>query len=412
MRILFLSNYYPPYSQGGYEQLCREIGYELSRRGNEVMVLTSGHEQSDERDGPVLIRRALPLEVEGGLAHTLANLTFGGRGSAVRRGVAVVEQTVAEFAPDVALVWGMWNVPRVVPAAVERLLPTAYYLCDYWPALPNAFIQRLREPARHSLAHWPKSLVTELVLPKLLTGPQPWLTFRHVACVSEAIRDIVIAHDIDIASAQIIRNGIQLSDFSSNRAESALPEYPLRLIYAGRITPDKGLATVIHAIHQIERRECGLVHLSVYGAGEDAYIELLKDQVDVERLPVTFNGFVPRDKFPEVLAREKVLVLPSGVIEALPRVVIEAMAAGLVVVGTTTGGTGEVLRDGETGLTFDAGDAAGLARQIERLAADPELRARLATAGQEVVMRDFNIDHTVDQLEALLIRSARYQEVG
>jgi 2-deoxystreptamine N-acetyl-D-glucosaminyltransferase/2-deoxystreptamine glucosyltransferase len=115
---------------------------------------------------------------------------------------------------------------------------------------------------------------------------------------------------------------------------------------------------------------------------------------------------------PAALAREAVLVLPSIVAEALPRVMLEAMAAGLVVVGTTTGGTGEVLRDGETGLTFRAGDAADLARQIERLAGDPELRARLAAAGRKAVRRDFSIDRTVDQLEALLCQIARQHEVA
>jgi glycosyltransferase involved in cell wall biosynthesis len=80
----------------------------------------------------------------------------------------------------------------------------------------------------------------------------------------------------------------------------------------------------------------------------------------------------------------------------------EAMASGLVVIGTTTGGTKEILRDGETGLTFAPEDADGLAKQVTRLIVDPELCCRLSKAGRQTVLENFTLEKMVEQIEAYL----------
>jgi glycogen(starch) synthase len=79
------------------------------------------------------------------------------------------------------------------------------------------------------------------------------------------------------------------------------------------------------------------------------------------------------------------------------------MAAGLVVVGTTTGGTKELLRDGETGLTFAPEDADGLAEQVTRLIIDPDLCCRLAQAGRQTVLENFTLGRMAQQIEDYLL---------
>ena len=65
MRLLFLSNLYPPYGQGGYEEWCQEMATQLRARGHEIIVLTSRHalERADNND-PSWVRRELHLEME------------------------------------------------------------------------------------------------------------------------------------------------------------------------------------------------------------------------------------------------------------------------------------------------------------------------------------------------------------
>jgi glycosyltransferase involved in cell wall biosynthesis len=83
------------------------------------------------------------------------------------------------------------------------------------------------------------------------------------------------------------------------------------------------------------------------------------------------------------------------------------MLAGLVVVATPTGGTTEILTDGENGLLFAPGDAGDLAQKIARLAADPGLRRRLALAGQQTVIERFTGTKMMDAIESYLQEVAR-----
>jgi len=97
-----------------------------------------------------------------------------------------------------------------------------------------------------------------------------------------------------------------------------------------------------------------------------------------------------------------VLVLPSIYDEPLARIVQEAMATGLVVVGTLTGGTKEILVDGVNGLAFPPGDASALAVQIARLADDPGLRLALARNGRRTVEEKFSLTRMVDEIEGYM----------
>jgi glycosyltransferase involved in cell wall biosynthesis len=118
---------------------------------------------------------------------------------------------------------------------------------------------------------------------------------------------------------------------------------------------------------------------------------------------VTFHGPVSKDEMPAILEQFDVLIFPSIYEEPLARMTQEAMASGLVVVGTTSGGTKEILKDGETGLTFPPEDANGLAKQITRLLADPGLRCRLGQAGRQTVLENFTLEKMVNKIEAYLI---------
>ena len=86
----------------------------------------------------------------------------------------------------------------------------------------------------------------------------------------------------------------------------------------------------------------------------------------------------------------------------MARTVMEAMAAGLVVIGTEVGGQAEMLTDGENSLTFQAEDAEGLARQIERALDAPDLLPQLAKAGQQLVMERFTLERMATEFEAWL----------
>jgi glycogen(starch) synthase len=170
----------------------------------------------------------------------------------------------------------------------------------------------------------------------------------------------------------------------------------------GRLERIKGVHTVLHAMHLIGNAPP--VTLDILGSGDADYVAELHALTAAGALQerVHFLGSVQRSMVPAILAQYDGLVFSSEWEEPFARAVLEAMAAGLPVIGTTTGGTGEILIDGETGLTYGAGDADRLAAQILRLAADPALQQHLSETGRRIVRQRYTLDRMVDELESAL----------
>jgi glycogen synthase len=411
MQLLFLSNLYPPYALGGYEQWCQEVAIALAERGHTVDVLTArvGAAAPHSQEDGVTVHRQLHLEVTGGLSQTAFRLLFN-RTRLEAANLRTVRSLITATQPDAALIWGMWNVPHTVPALVEELMPgrVVYYLCDYWLTLPNAYIQRWHEPARsHWRAlQWTKQRLGDYFLTRLTAEPAIPLRLEQPICVSRAVRKLLVANGAPVAHGQIVYGGTQVKQFLANSIhQDEQPDPVLRLLYVGRLVADKGVHDVLTALQHLKNDHNGsTVTLDVYGEGDPDYTTSLLTYVQEHKLErqVTFHGSVPRANIPAILAQHDVLLFPSVWPEPFARTVLEAMAAGLAVIGTTTGGTGEILQHGQTGLTYPAGNAQALAEQIAQLAHDPAGRIRLARAGQARVMAEFTFERMVDELEATL----------
>ncbi len=415
MRILFVSNLYPPYGRGGYEQWCEEVALALGARGHTMAVLTSNvGVTSDQRDPaakgedsayPFTVYRLLHNQVDGGLAQTTLRLLREPRRFEAEN-LAHTERVIDEFRPDAVMIWGMWNIDRSVPQRIEAKMGTrvAYYFCDYWPTLPSAYVQRFQEPARHAPMQHVKSLMGRYFLPRLGEADPLPLRLANPICVSRAVRDILVARGTAVEHARIVYGGTTVEQFGVVRRPattgSAMSQEPLRLLYIGRLEPIKGVHTVVAAMQRLDAR----VSLSILGAGDPDYTAALQATVAQAGMGdrVRFLGTAQRSEVPQVLAQHDVLLFPSEWDEPFARSVLEAMAAGLAVVGTTTGGTGEILVEGETGLTFAAGDAGQLARQIQRLVDDPGLRQRLAQSARQIVRQYYTLERMVGELDAEL----------
>ena len=409
MRVLFVSNLFPPHANGGYEQLCQEVSIELAHRGHDVDVLTSALQAlPSEEEGQIRVHRCLHPEVEGGNIHSIKRLLFD-RTHLEAENLRHVERLVTQCRPDIAMIWGMWNIPRSVPALVEQLLGdrVAYYFCDYWPSLPSSYQLQWQHESRRYATRMIKRLVGKPFLYKLRGEPAIHLEFRHPICVSRAVREQLVQEGVPIQHAKVVYLGTQADEFARvgrQHMHRERQEGVLRLLYAGRLTATKGVHTAITAIGKIHSEGSASVTLDILGKGEPDYERKLKEMVCHLHLEdhVHFLDKVPHAKMPELIAGFDALVFPSEWEEPFARTVLEAMATGIPVIGTTTGGTPEVLIDGITGLSYPAGDAEALAKQIQRLCNDEPFRRQLAQAAQESVRQNFTLQQTVEQLESIL----------
>jgi len=406
VRILFITNYYPPYEVGGYEQLCRDVAEHLARRGHVIQILTS--DRGVAKHGPVNevnVYRVLRLQLdyESGVSPAFQFLSH--RRTEVYN-LRCLRARIAEFAPDVIFIWNLQGLPYSLASEAELISGghVAYWLAGYSPAEPDAFWVYWERLNGRSWRRPLKALVRPLALGILRAEGKPVRPrMDHVAVVSEYIRRQGIAQGTLPAHARVIYNGVEVDRFY--QPVQAHITGPLTVLQAGRVSADKGVHTAVEAIGRLVHEQ-GIrdVHLQIAGTGPAAYtasLQQLAKEYGIED-KVSFLGWVPRERMPELMARCHVLLLPTINQEPFARVALEAMASGLVVIGTLTGGTGELLQHGVTGLAFSPGDSHDLTRQIRRLLQEPDLRRQLATKGQQMVLERFSLERMVSEVERLL----------
>jgi glycogen synthase len=427
MRILVVSNLYPPYYYGGYELRCAQIAEALRVAGHDVCVLTSAHgvpfnrlggirRRSDEVNGiPVhrwLSQTAYPPQP----SHRPWTLFQAARElSDVRKLAELVES----FRPDIVNWWSMYGLSKMLlPLPSARGIPDVHWIEHWW--MIEDFGRGQADPSAFWTMLWDGGWGPPALRPLLRLIGRGWewrtaqrglptRTFpnrpRHVCFVSEHLRMLHRAAGLEFASSEVIHGGVPPEAFYEAVAIRRRDPARLRVLYAGQITRDRGLHTVIEALGLIDPLTRGKVVLSVVGTGPSEYLEHIKARVEELRLRdcVTFQGKMPHEQMPRIYKANDVLVFPSIRDEGLPLTIVEAMLAGCAVVTTGSGGAMEVATAAALPL-FPKEDAVALSRIVARLASDPDEVTRIATRGQSSAMSDFSLDRTMERWLATLQR--------
>jgi len=177
---------------------------------------------------------------------------------------------------------------------------------------------------------------------------------------------------------------------------------PTRLVVVASLQPQKGHLVLVDAIGRLIARG---VEVEARLLGEGAERPSIEARVRALGLDdaVQLLGSVPRDRVAREVAAADIVVQPSivlasGKTEGIPVALMEALAAERAVIASAVSGIPELVRDGQTGVLVEPGDADALAAAIERLAADPALRRGLGAAGRALVLAEFNLRVNAAQL--------------
>jgi glycosyltransferase involved in cell wall biosynthesis len=189
---------------------------------------------------------------------------------------------------------------------------------------------------------------------------------RLAICASRELA--AAARELGARNVRVIPSGVDVP------AAVAEPDEPPHVLYAGRLSPEKGVAELVEAARGLP--------LVVAGEGP------LR-----ERVPQAL-GWVPHDELLRLYERAAVVACPS-LREGFGVSCAEAMAHGRPVVASAVGGLRDLVVDGETGLTVPPGDVGALRAALERLLADGELRRRLGAAARERAREHFSWERAV-----------------
>jgi glycosyltransferase involved in cell wall biosynthesis len=174
--------------------------------------------------------------------------------------------------------------------------------------------------------------------------------------------------------AEVVYNGVRESP-------QRVPGNEFRMGMIGRITPQKGQAEFLRAVRGLADCRFTICGAPLFGDGN--YLDEVRALA--EGLPVEFLGW--QDDAGVVLSRLDLLVVPSTVPEATPRVILEAFSAGVPVLASASGGIPELIEHNRTGFLIES-----LPEQLRELQAQPELLKAVAASAREEWQSRFTLE--------------------
>jgi len=415
MKILILSNLYPPYHVGGYELRCLDVVEALREKGHVVQVLTSTYGLMKPQDEGFVFRRLKLNGFPGDTWHPIWTL------AAIQLyNIRILRWVCQNFQPDLLFLWNMNGFTQVVPVTAKTFgVPVVFdisdeSLChlvkgrDSWVSWWNIPHQRLRSKVLRRV--FEKLGIRKMAGNFLPVHPTP-INVDHAYFTSRDLRNHYKDQGLPVEGAPVIYCGVPLGRMAERKVPLSFP--PFRLLFVGRVVPEKGVETAIRALSiLIQRRGQGSVCLTVVGPGAPEYIQKLSQLCVKEGSsePVQFVGFLGREKVDECYQSHHALVFPSMWDEPFALTPLESMASGLPVVGTPTGGSKELFIHGVNSLIFRAGDPSDLADRVEALMDDPALLSRLAQEGRRLVSQQFSVEKMVSEIECYLQEVLRMWE--
>lgn len=322
---------------------------------------------------------------------------------------------------------------RNVAAVVARLAPDVVHLMTY-PQFGGPIREKL--PDVPLVLHLHDETLTRLPVALVSSRLMPFAAI--VTCSAWLARKLHHRLPNLRIPVEAIGNGVDVATFGDG---GHVPEVRHKLLFVGRISPEKGPHVLIDAFNRVAgdfpdlqlvlAGPPGLIPFSFirlvaedppmrsalpfYGRGplSGAVKQIIKAGTGLReeltaridkryRSRVTWCGTVPHDRIPGLMGERTIFVQPSICEEPFGLPLAEAMACGVPCIGSRRGGIPEIIEDDRTGLLVEAGDADGLASAIRRMLNDFNRAREIGKAGADSIAAKFSWTHATERLRNIL----------
>jgi len=217
-----------------------------------------------------------------------------------------------------------------------------------------------------------------------------------IAVSKYTVDELTELYGIEEEKIHVIYNGVDINKFKPRpdraelRREFGLEEEKKIVLFVGRLYHRKGLEILLRSIPPV-LQEFNDVKFAISGTGfkkKEESLRKLAKKLEIED-HVTFLGYVPDEKLPDLYAASDIFVLPA-IYENFPFAILEAQATGLPVISTKVGGIPEFLADNENGFLVDPGDSTQLTQRILTLLQDPKLAKEMGRRGRSLIEEKFS----------------------
>jgi glycogen(starch) synthase len=402
MRILVLSDLFPPVSFGGYELECAALVHRLRAR-HDLVVLTSD-----------LHRRAVPPE-----PGVLRELPYvgGDRGRATLRAPSAAvaagrttRRLIAQLRPDLVYVSNGLVIPQVtIAVAAGSGAPLVCRFSELWFTqnflTGDRFLRHLASDGDPRHAPWNAALRAVNRHPALRVAARPRMR-AAISWASDALRRTAgPPAAIEPALERVIHPATERNELFAGVQRRRADR--VTIAYVGRVTIPKGAEVACRALAVLRERhrvDARLVYAGAVAVPIRRRLERLARRLGVGA-DVELKGPLGNEALATIFARAHAVVIPTIDFEAFPLASIEAALARVPIVASRVGGIPEALTDGEHALLFAPGDAEACAAALAVTLSDRDAtEARVARALRRA--RGFTLEHYLDASERLIIDAA------
>lgn len=305
---------------------------------------------------------------------------------------------------DVGYVLNIYNYmsPSVIDVFAKRGIPVVMRLGDYHPVCLSYHLSYADRPCERCLhGDYLNGIVRRCVKGSLAAS-----LVRGTAMYLHRFLRVYDRVDAFVAPCAFMRDKLVEAGFAAGKihvlpqgVEADIPppsgEKGNYVLYFGRLSPEKGLDTLIEAYQNLAPD----VDLILAGRDIGGYGERLRDMVHPAfRDRIRFTGFLQGDDLSDLVSRALVCVTPSRVYDNAPLSVLESAMRATPSLGADIGGIPELIEDGVTGLLFRPGDASDLAGKMNRLLRDREALAAMGRAARVHALRYGCLDEHLTRL--------------
>ena len=398
MKILFVSNLYPPNVVGGYEVLCSDVAADLVRRGHDITVLTTCYGGRVSEPVGQRVHQALRLLV-GETVYDAFDGDLSQRLLIERENATALRRAVARCRPDVIFSWNLYGLGLQFFDDLTRCeVPVAVMLTDNWLA-------SMLNPDYVS-SYFRDAIYTDNVerLPKRGLRVRTFQPAVSAIFGSHFMNDFYNNCGVHFERARTIHNGIEQAVIDENALiprERLHEENVARLLFAGRVVEIKGVHTAIEAVGLLNKRRDGRSYrLRIVGDARDnaylARLEALAARLGCSE-QVEFSSPVSQSALFDLFQAHDIYLFPS-LYEPFSLTLIHALSSGIPTLASKAGGNVEIVDEGNTGLLFDTGNANDLAAAVVRLVEDGELRRHLSRQGR-IISASYSARRMFDEME-------------
>lgn len=231
----------------------------------------------------------------------------------------------------------------------------------------------------------------------------------YVTAISNYLLDLTRKYGYQ-GPAEVVHNGVDLEKFKTqSKRRKTITHNQKVIITTSRLVPKNGIDTLLQALAEVKKT---IPDIRCHIIGDGPELERLGLQAVSYKLQanVKFLGSIPHQEIPRHLRGAHVFVRPSRS-EGMGNSFVEALAAGLPIIGTPVGGITDIIRNGETGLFCRVDDPQDVAEKIKLIIADEKTSRALVEAGRHMVEERFSWDKIADRYGKIFSRQTRLKSL-